>query len=83
MQSQTLSAMPGGKKEDPNYGQIVGHVPKDLIKRFKMEILNQETTISEALEQGILLWLSIAEQGDELPETQERIDRRRVDSQPD
>lgn len=81
MQSQTLQAMPGGKKDDPNYGQVVGHVPKDLIKRFKMEILNQETTISEALEQGILLWLAVAEQGGELPETQERIDRRRADSQ--
>ena len=77
MKRQAATHMPGGKKEDPRYGQVIGHVPKELIKRFKMEVLNQETNISEALEQAILLWLEAIKSGSELPETMDRVDKRR------
>ena len=77
MKRQAATHMPGGKKEDPRYGQVIGHVPKELIKRFKMEVLNQETNISEALEQSILLWLAAVADGKELPDTVDRVDKRR------
>ena len=73
--------MAGGRSLDPNYKQVSGHIPKDKLLKFKVEIAQQETTLSEALEQAVDLWIDAVERGDELPETRERIDKRRSDAQ--
>lgn len=39
-----------GKKDDPNYEQLRGHVPKALAKQFKQFCLDQEIDYSEGME---------------------------------
>ena len=75
-----ISKMPGGRSQDPRYGQLSGHIPKSLIKTFKIAVAGMETTISEALEQSVRLWLEKVENGDNLPEIEERLDQRRTAS---
>ncbi|MEO0985983.1 MAG: hypothetical protein AAFY20_10575 [Cyanobacteria bacterium J06639_14] len=74
LQSQ---AMAGGRSQDPNYKQVSGHIPKDKLLKFKVVIAQQETTLSEALEQAVDLWILAVERGDDLPELMERVDKRR------
>lgn len=52
-----LEAMAGGKRDNPGYSQVSGHVPKELALKFKIVCTSKETTQSEALEQAIKLWL--------------------------
>ncbi len=49
--------MAGGKKDDPNYSQVSGHVPKELALRFRIACTAKEITISEALEKALEVWL--------------------------
>lgn len=42
-----------GKKDDPSYEQVRGHVPKQLARRFKQYCLDEDIDYSEGLE-GIL-----------------------------
>ena len=72
--------MAGGRSLDKNYGQLSGHVPKHKIKAFKIAITTEETTISEAMEQAVDLWLRAVEAGEKLPPVDERTDKRRSDS---
>jgi hypothetical protein len=39
-----------GKKDDPTYEQIRGHVPKILARQFKQYCLDQEIDYSKGLE---------------------------------
>ena len=75
-----ISNMPGGRSQDPRYGQLSGHMPKSLIKTFKVTVAGMETTLSEALEQSVMLWLEKVENGDNLPAIEERLDQRRTSS---
>ncbi|MDY6785049.1 MAG: hypothetical protein SW833_21315 [Cyanobacteriota bacterium] len=45
------------KRDDPNYAQVSGYVPKKLALKFKANCTMQETDQSEALERAITLWL--------------------------
>lgn len=72
--------MAGGRSLDKNYGQLSGHIPKRKIKAFKIAVTTQETTIAEAMEQAIDLWLAAVEAGNELPPVDERFDKRRSDT---
>jgi hypothetical protein len=45
------------KRDDPNYAQVSGYVPKKLALQFKANCTMQETDQSEALERAITLWL--------------------------
>jgi len=56
--SQGLDLMPGGKKEDPRYAQLSGHIPKELALRFKAECALQSKTISTALEEAVQMWMA-------------------------
>jgi len=49
--------MAGGKKDDPNYSQVSGHVPKELALKFRITCTAKEITISEALEKALEVWL--------------------------
>jgi hypothetical protein len=39
-----------GKKDDPKYDVVRGHVPKQLARRFKQYCLDEEIDYSEGLE---------------------------------
>ncbi len=53
------------KKRDPNYKQLSGQIPKDIVIRFKAECAKRETTISEQMELLIQQWF---EELDSTPE---------------
>ena len=74
-----VQEMAGGRSLDPNYKQISGHIPKEKLLAFKIAIAAKETTLSEALEQAIDLWLIAVERGNELPKVQERVDKRKAE----
>lgn len=54
---QNLIAVPGGKRESPNYIQISGHVPKNLGLQFKSLCAATELTLSEGLEDALQKWI--------------------------
>jgi hypothetical protein len=45
------------KRDDPNYAQVSGYVPKELALRFKVLCTSEEMSQSEALEEAISLWM--------------------------
>ena len=49
--------MAGGKREDPNYSQVSGFIPKELALQFRVVCTMQETTQSDALEQAVRFWV--------------------------
>ena len=57
MQQLGIDQMAGGKREDPDYSQVSGYVPKKLALQFKAACMMRETTQSEALEKAIQDWL--------------------------
>ena len=50
--------MPGGKRDDPNYSQVSGYIPKELALEFRIACTSSEVTQSDALEEAIKLWLA-------------------------
>jgi hypothetical protein len=48
-QSIDLVTVPG-KKDDPNYSVVRGHVPNELYKKFKIFCLDRDVDNSEGLE---------------------------------
>ncbi len=57
MNAKELDLMAGGKRDDPNYAQVSGYVPKKLALEFKIACTADEISQSEALEQAMTLWL--------------------------
>lgn len=51
-----------GKRRNPDYGQLVGDVPKELIQQFKINCVKNNTTISNALTEAIQDWNKKVEQ---------------------
>jgi hypothetical protein len=45
-----------GKRKDPNYAQLIGDVPKDVIQEFKINCLKKGMTIGNALTEAVKLW---------------------------
>lgn len=45
------------KRDDPNYSQVSGYVPKDLARRFRIACSSEEISQSEALEKALEQWL--------------------------
>ncbi|MGC1247749.1 MAG: hypothetical protein WA865_16155 [Spirulinaceae cyanobacterium] len=45
------------KRDDPNYAQVSGYVPKNLAIRFKIACTSKQTSQSEALEEAVKEWL--------------------------
>ncbi|MCA1994147.1 MAG: hypothetical protein LDL41_19185 [Coleofasciculus sp. S288] len=52
------------KRDDPNYSQVSGYIPKELALRFRIACTAKEISQSEALEKAIGQWL---EDEDPLP----------------
>lgn len=46
------------KKDDPNYQQVSGHVPKDLAIRFKQHLAAKDKKLNEGLEEAITAYLA-------------------------
>jgi hypothetical protein len=65
MQQEECFSMAGGKRDDPNYLQVGGYVPRELGLQFKANCTLREMSQSEALEEAIQLWLN-AKQADGL-----------------
>lgn len=51
-----------GKRRNPNYGQLVGDVPKELIQQFKINCVKKDITIGDALTEAIQDWNKKVEQ---------------------
>lgn len=45
------------KRDDPNYAQVSGYIPKELARKFKTLCTFEEISQSEALEEAVMLWL--------------------------
>jgi hypothetical protein len=59
---------PLGKKDDPNYEQLRGHVPKSLARQFKQFCLDHEFDYSEGLEHILTQFFErIGKQEDDRP----------------
>ncbi|MGD1863163.1 MAG: hypothetical protein ACFB0D_01280 [Phormidesmis sp.] len=57
MKQLGIDPMAGGKREDPDYAQVSGYIPKKLALKFKAACTMRETTQSDALEKAIQVWL--------------------------
>lgn len=58
------------KRDDPNYAQVSGYVPKELALRFKVLCTSEEVSQSEALEEALALWIQKRENlGRDMPIT--------------
>lgn len=53
----TTEQMAAGRRTDPNYSQVSGYLPKDLVIRFKVTCTQKELSQTDALEQAIDVWL--------------------------
>ena len=58
MKQLGIDSMAGGKREDPDYSQVSGYIPKKLALKFKAACTMRETTQSDALEKAIQAWLA-------------------------
>ena len=45
------------KRDDPNYAQVSGYIPKELARKFKILCTSEEISQSEALEVAVMMWL--------------------------
>jgi hypothetical protein len=45
------------KRDDPNYAQVSGYVPKNLARSFKIACTSKDMSQSEALEEALAKWL--------------------------
>lgn len=50
------------KRDDPNYAQVSGHIPKDKALEFKIACTRKQISQSEALEEAVDKWLATQEE---------------------
>ena len=62
MKQLEKDSMAGGKRDDPDYAQVSGYIPKKLALKFKAACTMRETTQSEALERAVESWLQQTDQ---------------------
>ena len=62
MKQLEKDSMAGGKRDDPDYAQVSGYIPKKLALKFKAACTMRETTQSDALEKAVEAWLQQADQ---------------------
>ena len=60
----TVGKSARGKRKDPNYGQLVGDVPKEIIQQFKINCVKKDMTIGDALTEAIQDWNKKIDQND-------------------
>ncbi|MEW6498637.1 MAG: hypothetical protein AB1589_39985 [Cyanobacteriota bacterium] len=69
-QNRQVATVPG-KKDDPNYQVVRGHVPKELAKRFKLFCVENEVDNSQGLENILAEHLLSADERKALAESLE------------
>ena len=69
MKQLEKDSMAGGKRDNPDYAQVSGYIPKKLALEFKAACTMRETTQSEALEKAVKTWL---QQEDQAPEVEKK-----------
>ena len=57
MKQLGIDSMAGGKREDPDYAQVSGYIPKKLALKFRAACAMRETTQSDAIEEAVKVWL--------------------------
>jgi hypothetical protein len=57
-----LKTLAANKREDKNYRQLCGYIPKDLALKFKLAHTAVEIDQSEAIEAAIRLWVAQTQQ---------------------
>jgi hypothetical protein len=50
------------RRSDPNFAQVSGYLPKDLVIRFKVVCTKQELSQTDALEAALELWVKQQEE---------------------
>jgi hypothetical protein len=55
------------KRDDPNFQQLSGHVPKEMATEFKVACTRKGVSHSDGLEQAIALWLAQGTKNSESP----------------
>ncbi|MEC4896334.1 MAG: hypothetical protein SAL07_25490 [Oscillatoria sp. PMC 1051.18] len=45
------------KKDDPNFSQVAGHIPKELATKFRVKNAAQGLKVSDGLEKAIAVWV--------------------------
>lgn len=68
MRSIFLATVPG-KKDDPNYSAVRGHVPNDLYKKFKIFCVERGVDNSQGLEDLLREYFECKEQQNGTPAT--------------
>lgn len=46
------------KKDNPDYSQLAGHVPKGLARQFRVLCSTKDINVSQGLEEAIQSWVS-------------------------
>ncbi|WP_017655398.1 hypothetical protein [Fortiea contorta] len=55
------------RRDDPNFAQVSGYIPKDKALSFKIACTALQMTQSDALDEAISLWLAKHEQPSSTP----------------
>lgn len=76
-EEQTLNDLleVASKRDDPDYQQISGHIPKELATEFKIACTRNGVSHSDGLEQAITIWLN--QQNEPLPPAQQNATKGR------
>ncbi|MCU0552115.1 MAG: hypothetical protein MUC48_22495 [Leptolyngbya sp. Prado105] len=45
------------RRNDPNFAQVSGYIPKEMALQFKIACTAKEISMTEGLEQAVSLWL--------------------------
>lgn len=59
------------RRDDPNFAQVSGYIPKDKALSFKIACTALQITQSDALDEAISLWLAKHEQPDSAPRSKQ------------
>jgi hypothetical protein len=51
-----IKALAANKREDKNYRQLCGYIPKDLALKFKLAYTSADLDQSEGMEAALRLW---------------------------
>lgn len=49
--------MAANRRTDPNFSQVSGFLPRDVALQFKIACTAKEISMTEGLEQAVMLWL--------------------------
>ncbi|MCD8490343.1 MAG: hypothetical protein LRZ84_27355 [Desertifilum sp.] len=51
------------RRDDPNYGQLSGYIPKELVDEFKIQCIRRDIQKADALAEAIAMWIENGSKG--------------------